>query len=306
MSLLDKLRDRLTKTRQQVFGRLHEMLGGTTQWTKETLERVEEILVTADLGVKLSQEIVQHLDRRIKKDKIKETAMIHHLLEEEIERRILSVRTCDLGEELQRHTPFVVFVVGVNGVGKTTTIGKLAHRMASMDKKILLVAADTFRAAASDQLEIWARRAGVDLVRQGEGADPSSVVFDALESAKSKRHDVVLVDTAGRLHTKSHLMEELKKMKRVIQKQIPDAPHATWLVLDAGTGQNAIQQAREFTQSVGLTGLILTKLDGTAKGGVVLAIQSELNLPVVFIGVGEAPEDLEPFRAHDFISAIVE
>lgn len=306
MSLFDKLKERLVKTRAQLFGRISELLTGATSIDRDVIQRIEEILLSADIGVSTTGQIIRELEQRVKKEKIADPAQLNGVLEAIVEQRLTAIESADLEAQAATVQPFVVLMVGVNGTGKTTTIGKLAHRFAKSGRRVLLAAADTFRAAASGQLEIWAQRANVDIVRQTEGADPAAVVFDALESAKSKKMDVVLIDTAGRLHTKSNLMEELKKIRRVVEKQIPGAPHATLLVLDAGTGQNAIQQAREFSNAVGVTGLVLTKLDGTAKGGVVIAIQNELKIPVTYIGVGEQVDDLEPFRVHDFIGAILE
>lgn len=271
-----------------------------------TLDSIEEILIGADIGVKTSHKILQSVKLRLKKEPLLSPDHLNQILREELEQLVTAPPAEPIEKRTAGHKPYVILMVGVNGTGKTTTIGKLAYRLARNHKKVLMAAGDTFRAAASGQLEIWAKRAQADIVRQTEGADPSAVIYDAMSSARAKGYDVVLVDTAGRLHTKTNLMEELKKIDRVIKKQIADAPHDTWLVLDATTGQNAIQQARQFAQSVRLTGLILTKLDGTAKGGVVLAIQQALNLPVVLIGIGEAIDDLVDFNPHDFITAIVE
>jgi fused signal recognition particle receptor len=306
MSLFEKLKERLVKTRAQLFGRISDLLRGTTSVDRAVIQRIEEILLSADIGVTTTGQIIRELEQRVKKEKITDPARLNGVLEEIVEQRLVAIDAVNLEDRVSTARPFVILVVGVNGTGKTTTIGKLAHRFARSGRRVLLAAADTFRAAAASQLDIWAQRTDVDIVRQMEGADPAAVVFDALESAKSKNIDVVLIDTAGRLHTKTNLMEELKKIRRVVEKQIPGAPHATLLVLDAGTGQNAIQQAREFSNTVGVTGLVLTKLDGTAKGGVVIAIQNELKIPVAYIGVGEKVEDLEPFRVHDFVGAILE
>lgn len=306
MSLFEKLKERLVKTRAQLFGRISDLLHGTTSVDRAVIQRIEEILLSADIGVTTTGQIIRDLEQRVKKEKITDPARLNGVLEEIVEQRLVAIDAVNLEDRVSTARPFVILVVGVNGTGKTTTIGKLAHRFARSGRRVLLAAADTFRAAAASQLEIWAQRTDVDIVRQMEGADPAAVVFDALESAKSKNIDVVLIDTAGRLHTKTNLMEELKKIRRVVEKQIPEAPHATLLVLDAGTGQNAIQQAKEFSNAVGVTGLVLTKLDGTAKGGVVIAIQNELKIPVAYIGVGEKVEDLEPFRVHDFVGAILE
>lgn len=306
LSLLGKLKEKLTKTRQNLFGRISAALQGKTILDEALLSEIEEILITADIGVQTAHKILERTRQRVKKEKISDAAQIYHLLEEEIENLIIPVAGKPLEEKMSDKKPFVLLIVGVNGTGKTTTIGKLANRFAQTGKKVLMVAGDTFRAAASNQLEIWARRSDVDIIRQNDGADPSAVIFDAMQSAATGKYDVVLIDTAGRLHTKINLMEELKKMRRVIEKHIPGAPHETILVLDGTTGQNAIQQARQFSQAVQVSGLILTKLDGTAKGGVVLAIQQELKIPVLYIGVGEGIDDLEAFDPHAFIQAIVE
>ncbi|HNH33874.1 MAG TPA: signal recognition particle-docking protein FtsY [bacterium] len=306
LSLLGKLKEKLTKTRQNLFGRISAVLQGKTILDEALLSEIEEILITADIGVQTAHKILERTRQRVKKEKISEAGQIYRLLEEEIENLIIPVAGKPLEEKMSDKKPFVLLIVGVNGTGKTTTIGKLANRFAQAGKKVLMVAGDTFRAAASNQLEIWARRSDVDIIRQNDGADPSSVIFDAMQSSATGKYDVVLIDTAGRLHTKINLMEELKKMRRVIEKHIPGAPHETILVLDGTTGQNAIQQARQFSQAVQVSGLILTKLDGTAKGGVVLAIQQELKIPVLYIGVGEGIDDLEAFDPHAFIQAIVE
>ncbi|KAB2880535.1 signal recognition particle-docking protein FtsY [bacterium] len=306
MSIIETLKRRLAKTRDNLFGRLSAVLQGQTVIDESLLGQIEEILITADIGVMTSHKILEKLRQRIKKEKLNDTQIIYTLLEDEIEKMIVMQNHIPMESKIHQHKPFVILIVGVNGTGKTTTIGKLANRFAKAGSKVLLVAGDTFRAAAGGQLEVWARRSAVEIVRQAEGADPASVVFDALTSAKTRGYDVVLVDTAGRLHTKINLMEELKKIRRVIEKQIPDAPHETLLVLDGTTGQNAIQQAKQFSQAAQISGLILTKLDGTAKGGVVLAIQQELKIPVLFIGIGEGIDDLEEFNSRDFVKAIVE
>ncbi len=306
MSMLDILKQRLTKTRNNLFGRLSTVLQGRTGIDDALLEQIEEILITADIGVATSHKILDKIRQRVKKEITADTSVIYQMLEEEIEKMIVVSDSVSIEKRLSDHHPFVILIVGVNGTGKTTTIGKLAHRFARTGRKVLLVAGDTFRAAAGGQLEIWAQRSSVEIIRQAEGSDPASVVFDALGKARSAGFDVVLIDTAGRLHTKINLMEELKKIRRVIEKQIPQAPHETLLVLDGTTGQNAIQQAKQFSQTAQITGLIMTKLDGTAKGGVVLAIQQDIRLPVYYIGIGEGMEDLEEFDPHEFVKAIVE
>lgn len=306
MSIIDTLKLRLTKTRNNLFGRLSAVLQGKTVIDETLLEQIEEILITADIGVQTSHKILEKLRQRVKTEKINDTQAIYTLLEEEIEKMVSPYEKVSLDKRISQHKPFVILIVGVNGTGKTTTIGKLANRFAKAGKKVLMVAGDTFRAAAGGQLEIWAQRSSVEIIRHSEGVDPASVVFEAMTSAKARGYDIVLVDTAGRLHTKVNLMEELKKIRRVIEKQIPHAPHETLLVLDGTTGQNAIQQAKQFSQTAQISGIILTKLDGTAKGGVVLAIQQELTIPVLYIGIGEGIDDLEEFNPHDFVKAIVE
>ena len=306
MSIINTLKQRLSKTRSQLFGRISTVLQGKTGIDDELLEQIEEILITADIGVTTSHKILDKVRQRVKKEKSTDTGIIYSLLEEEIEKMVVPSANEPLEKRLSGTQPFVILIVGVNGTGKTTTIGKLAYRFAKTGRKILLVAGDTFRAAAGGQLELWAQRSGVEIIRQPEGSDPASVVFDAIQTAKSKAYDVVLIDTAGRLHTKVNLMEELKKIRRVIEKQVPQAPHETLLVLDGTTGQNAIQQAKQFSQVAQVTGLVMTKLDGTAKGGVVLAIQQEIKIPVYYIGIGEGIEDLEEFDPHNFVKAIVE
>jgi fused signal recognition particle receptor len=305
MSLINKLKERLAKTRANIFGRLSQVLVGKSALDEKLLAEIEEILITADIGTDTSHKILEQLRRRNQKEKTEDPSLVFTWLEEEIEKLIVPGYGLSFEKNADHHKPFVVLVVGVNGTGKTTTVGKLAHRFSKSGKKVLLAAGDTFRAAASGQLEIWAQRSGVEILRQHDGADPAAVVFDAMAMAQARGFDVVLVDTAGRLHTKRNLMEELKKIKRVIEKQIPDAPHETVLVLDGTTGQNAIQQARQFSQAVPVTALIVTKLDGTAKGGVVLAIQQELKIPVRYIGIGESLEDLVEFDPSDFIRAII-
>ncbi len=308
MALFKKLRSGLTRTRTGILGRLKEAVTGKKALDEETLEEIEEILISADMGVETVLELVERLRKRARIKGENETEEVQEAIRQELKGI--------LAEQIERHTfdpekffnpeqkPFVIMVVGVNGTGKTTTIGKLAHQFSGAGKTVTIAAADTFRAAASEQLAIWAERAGSDLVQQQPGADPGAVVFDALKSALARKKDVLIVDTAGRLHTKVNLMEELKKIKRVMAKILPEAPHETLLVLDATTGQNGLRQAEQFRDSVGVTGIVLTKLDGTAKGGVVLTIMKELGIPVKFIGLGESLEDLEPFDLDAFIDAL--
>lgn len=313
MGILDKLglkkiKDGLTRTRNDLLGKILNLLGTTRAIDANFFNDLEEILISADVGVNMTDQIISNLKERLKSEKINDVNDVLAILKDELY-KILKLshdfKDLDPFSIPEGTKPFVIMIVGVNGVGKTTTIGKLAYNYKSRGKKVLIGAADTFRAAANEQLEIWAERAGVDIIQQQKGADPGAVAFDTLKSAVARNIDVVLVDTAGRLHTKTNLMEELKKVKKVMQKVIPEAPHEVWLVLDATTGQNSIQQARQFKQAVGVTGLIITKLDGTAKGGVVLAIADELKIPVKFIGVGEDIDDLQPFDPEVFVDALL-
>lgn len=300
--LLARLKEGLTKTRSGFTGRLDQLLFGKKEISEELLEDLEEVLFTSDLGVATTQELIRLVQEGVARKELDQPEKLRAALKEHI-RAFLSVpeaasRTPNAGE------PHVIMMIGVNGVGKTTTIGKLGHQLKSQGNSVMFVAADTFRAAAVEQLEIWAQRVGADLVKQRPGADPSAVVFDALASALSKQVNVVLVDTAGRLHTKINLMEELEKIYRVAGRKLPGAPHDVWLVLDATTGQNAIAQAELFHKAIGVTGIVLTKLDGTAKGGIVVGISHQLKIPIKFIGIGETMEDLRPFDASDFVEAI--
>jgi fused signal recognition particle receptor len=261
---------------------------------------LEEILITSDVGVDTTMRIIEDLKASIKREKVTNAMEVKRLLKEEIANLMGSDKA-----SLKLDTkPSVIVVIGVNGVGKTTSIGKICHVLKQQGKRVLMAAGDTFRAAAIDQLEIWAKRAGVDIIRHTEGADPSAVIYDAITSAKARNFDVIVCDTAGRLHTKKNLMEELKKIFRIIQRELPGADIETLLVLDATTGQNAVAQAKNFTEAAGVSGLVLTKLDGTAKGGIVVSIKSELNIPVKFIGVGEQIDDLQPFDPNDFVEAL--
>lgn len=301
MEVLKKLRHSLAKTRENIAGRLVNLLGGKKQLDEDFFEELEEILLTADVGVATTLRLVEALRQRSKKENIIDSSSLSAILQEEV----VSL----LGEEVPRlnwapSAPTVILIVGVNGTGKTTTIGKLAYRLRQQGKRVILAAADTFRAAAAEQLAIWAERAGAELIRHQPGADPGAVVFDALKAARNRQADAVLVDTAGRLQTKTNLMEELKKIRRVIERELPGAPHEVLLVLDATTGQNALSQARLFHEAVGVTGIVLTKLDGTAKGGVVLAIVNELKIPVKLVGLGEGLYDLEEFRPREFALAL--
>lgn len=296
-----KLRQRLKKTREKFVSRIDRMVLGKKVIDDELLDELEEILITSDLGVKTTAMLLRKVADRVKRKELSDPAKLREQIREEI-RSVLAVEAPPLDYRADR--PFVVMIVGVNGVGKTTTIGKLANQMKQDGLKPMLVAGDTFRAAAVEQLSIWAERAGVAIVKQKSGSDPSAVAYDALDAAVSRDIDVVLIDTAGRMHTKVNLMEELKKIQRVINKKMPDAPHEVFLVLDASTGQNALSQAKLFKEGIGLTGLILTKLDGTAKGGIVAAICDELQVPVRYIGIGESVEDLRPFDPDEFTKAL--
>ncbi|MFN3344529.1 MAG: signal recognition particle-docking protein FtsY [Chloroherpetonaceae bacterium] len=305
---LSRLKEGLAKTRENLFGKISRLVKGRTKIDDEFLEELEQILISADVGVPTTLKIVEAISARAKKERYMNEQELGAMLREEIQKLMRDARevtVVDFDAPLPKK-PYVIMIVGVNGVGKTTSIGKMAYNYKNAGKKVLIAAADTFRAAATEQLEIWAERAGVPIVSQGRGVDPSAVVFDAVSSAVAKDVDVVLVDTAGRLHNKMHLMEELAKIKRVMKKKLPDAPNEVLLVLDGSTGQNALNQAREFTKAVDVTGLILTKLDGTAKGGVVIAISNELNIPVKYIGVGEKIDDLQLFDRQKFVEALFE
>lgn len=299
MGFFSKIKEGLKKTRDSVVGQIDTMLKSFTKIDEELFEELEELLVMGDVGIHTSQRITELLRERVKKEGVTDPGEIHRLLSEIVAELLTG------GEQLELDTkPSIILVIGVNGVGKTTTIGKLANNLRQDGKKVLLAAADTFRAAAIDQLEIWAQRSKCEIVKQNEGSDPAAVVFDAISSAKAKNADVIICDTAGRLHNKKHLMDELAKIGRIIDRELPDADKEILLVLDATTGQNAVNQAREFKNAAGITGIVLTKLDGTAKGGVVLSIKEELDVPVKYIGVGEQIDDLQPFDAQDFSKAL--
>jgi len=300
-TLFSRLVKGLSRTQAQFVARLDAVFRGRKEIDESLYEELEAVLITADIGVRTTQRLLDEMREQVDRDALHDPTALREFLKTRIlrilERDDVALRDTD-------QPPLVILVVGVNGTGKTTTIGKLAARFTAQGKKVILAAGDTFRAAAIEQLEIWAERAGADIVKNKEGADPASVIYDALQAAKARGADVVIADTAGRLHTKVSLMEELKKVRRVIGKAIPGAPHEVLLVLDATMGQNALAQARVFHQGTSLTGLVLTKLDGTAKGGIVIAIVNELDLPVKFIGVGEKIEDLQPFDPERFVSAL--
>jgi fused signal recognition particle receptor len=299
--LLERLKSGIQKTRAGLVERVEDLIQGKKEIDADLLEELEYTLITADIGVRTATEILERIRQRVDRKLVGDPAELRglireHLLEvlQSVERPLPTVTT----------PPAVVMVVGVNGAGKTTTIGKLANRFKQEGRSVLLCAADTFRAAAIDQLEVWGQRNGVDVIRQQHGADPSAVVFDALQAAQARKLDYVIVDTAGRLHTKENLMAELEKMRRTAKRVIPDAPHEVLLVLDGTTGQNGLEQAKKFTETSGVTGIVLTKLDGTAKGGVLVAIARELSLPVRYIGVGEKIDDLLPFDAEQFVDSL--
>ena len=300
-SIFKKMKEGLSKTRKGITGRIDELLRYYREIDDDFFDDLEETLIISDIGYETSNKMIEDLRKRVKDEKIGNVDQIKAILKENIS-QILEKDS----KGLDLPSPTVILVVGVNGVGKTTTIGKLANILRSNGKKVLLAAADTFRAAAAEQLEIWANRAGVDIVRHNEGADPAAVVYDAIQAAKSRDRDVLICDTAGRLHNKKNLMNELEKIKRVIDREMPEAHREVLLILDATTGQNAISQASMFKDTVGITGIVLTKLDGTAKGGVVIAIKSQLDIPIYYIGVGEQMDDLQPFDPQAFAEGLFE
>ncbi|HPE34110.1 MAG TPA: signal recognition particle-docking protein FtsY [Bacteroidales bacterium] len=302
----EQLETGLEKTKSSVFSKITKAIAGKSKVDDEVLDNLEEVLVTSDVGVATTLKIIERIQARASRDKYLNTSELNTMLKEEIAALLAEN---DNGEILgfdfpKRELPYVIMVVGVNGVGKTTTIGKLAYQFKLAGKKVLLGAADTFRAAAVDQLTIWSQRVDVPLVSQGMGADPASVAFDTLRSAVASNTDVVIIDTAGRLHNKVNLMNELSKIRNVMKKIIPDAPHETLLILDASTGQNAIEQARQFTAATEVNALALTKLDGTAKGGVVIGISDQFKIPVKYIGIGEKKEDLQLFNKFEFVDSL--
>jgi fused signal recognition particle receptor len=297
MGLFDRLKEGLKKTREATFGKIKKLLS-FSKLDEETLEKIEELLITSDVSMSTTERIINALKIKTKEEKDATQALKSVLLE------LLEGDTSLL---IPQKPPMVISVIGVNGGGKTTTVGKLAKRFSNENKEVVLAAADTFRAAAIDQLRVWAEeRSGVPIIAHEPGSDSAAVAYDAVSHAIAKKKDIVLIDTAGRLHTKENLMEELKKLHRVIKKVIPEAPHEVLLILDATTGQNGLSQAKKFSEAVGVTGIVLTKLDGTAKGGIALSIKEELKLPIKFIGVGEKVEDLRPFNAVDFVEALLE
>lgn len=313
MGFLDKigftrLKEGLTKTRDNIVGKVAKLVATRSTIDDQLLEQVEEILIAGDVGVGTTTSILDSIKKRVKGEGYTNASDLNRLLKDEILRQCTGDSSSGESDpfKIPDVKPYVIMIVGINGVGKTTSIGKVAHQYVKAGKKVVIAAADTFRAAANEQLEIWAKRAGAEIIQQTPGSDPAAVAFDAVKSASARGADVVIIDTAGRLHTKVNLMEELKKIKRVVQKQNPEAPHEVLLVIDASTGQNGVQQAKLFLAAVGVTGIILTKLDGTAKGGIVLAISRDLNLPVKFVGVGERIDDLQPFDRQAFVDALFE
>ncbi|GJQ22033.1 MAG: signal recognition particle receptor FtsY [Bacteroidia bacterium] len=307
-TLFNRMTASLTKTRDSLIGGIRRMVSARGTISADALEDIEYALLAADVGTGTTKRLLENITKRIAADRYESIDEFMELFKDEVA-RVLRSTASSVDEKgkvgiANAPRPYIILVVGVNGSGKTTTIGKLAYRYKSEGLSVLLGAADTFRAGANEQLERWARRAGAEMVRQERGADPGSVAFDAVQSARSRGVDVVLIDTAGRLHTSVNLMEELRKIRRVISKVMPDAPHEVLLVLDAATGQNGLQQARQFSEAAGVTGVVLTKLDGTAKGGIVLAVGHELGIPVRYVGVGEDPEDLQPFVPQTFVDAL--
>src|SRR5664279_2700129 len=301
--LLERLKLGIQKTRAGLVDKVEDVLLGRKEIDADLLDELEYTLITADIGVGTTTEILESIRQKVDRNLVNDPSELRGMIREHL---LGVLEASETPFQFAAEPPTVVLLVGVNGSGKTTTTGKLASRFKSAGKSVLLCAADTFRAAALEQLQIWGERTSTDVIRQAQGADPSAVVFDAIQAAKARKTDVLLVDTAGRLHTKDNLMAELEKMRRIADRVIPGAPHEVWLVLDATTGQNGLEQARKFTESAGVTGLILTKLDGTAKGGVVVAIARALNLPIRYVGVGEKVEDLLPFDAEKFIQSLFE
>ena len=299
MGIFQKIKSGLQKTRQSIVGGVSQVFRSFQSIDEELYEELEETLIMADIGAVTSERIVEALRQTVKEEKCKDPSLLTGMLKEIIAGMLQGDSQLHLPQK-----PAMILVIGVNGVGKTTTIGKLAYQLKEQGNRVLLGAADTFRAAAIDQLQIWADRAGVELIKHKEGADPAAVVFDTISAAKARKADVMICDTAGRLHNKKNLMDELSKINRVIDRELPDTSKEVLLVLDATTGQNAVNQAREFMQAAGITGIVLTKLDGTARGGIIIAIKEELGLPVKYIGVGEQIDDLQPFDPQQFVDAL--
>jgi fused signal recognition particle receptor len=302
-TLLERLKSGVQKTRAGLVTRLEDMLQGAKQIDADLLDELEFTLISSDIGVRTTEEILDRIRERVDRSLVGDAAELEGLIREHL---LEILQASERPMPRVAEPPAVILVVGVNGSGKTTTIGKLAHRFRAEQRSVLLCAADTFRAAAIEQLEIWGQRTGTDVIRQQQGSDPSAVLFDALQSARARKTDYVIVDTAGRLQTKTNLMAELEKMRRTAARVIPGAPHEVLLVMDATTGQNGLEQARKFTETSGVTGIVLTKLDGTAKGGIVIAIARELNIPIRYVGIGEKADDLLPFDAEKFIASLFE
>ena len=299
----EKLKKGLSKTHQGFVEKIDQLFLGKKTIDQDLLDELEALLFEADLGVKTTTQLIEGVRQGLKRGELKEPDKVKGFIKQEIS-RMLQAGERPLSIDFSRTRPFVLMVIGVNGAGKTTTIGKIAHQYASQKKKVLIGAADTFRAAAVEQLEIWAKRVGADFIKQSEGSDPSAVAFDSIKAALSRDIDLVFIDTAGRLQTKVNLMEEVKKLKRIIGRECPGAPHEILLVLDATTGQNAISQAKLFHEAIGVTGIAITKLDGTAKGGIIVGITEELRIPIRYVGVGEGIDDLKEFNAHEFVQAL--
>ena len=299
----EKLKKGLSKTHQGFVEKIDHLFLGKKTIDQDLLDELEAVLIEADLGVKTTGELIEGVQQGLKRGELQDPGKVKEFIKQEI-LRILKSGEKPIVIDFSKIKPFVVMVVGVNGGGKTTTIGKIAHHYSTQGKKVLMGAADTFRAAAVEQLEIWANRVGADLIKQSTGTDPSAVAFDSIHAAQARAIDLVFIDTAGRLQTKVNLMEELKKMKRIVNREYPGAPHEILLVLDATTGQNAISQAKLFNEAIGVTGIALTKLDGTAKGGIIVGITDELKIPIRYIGVGEAIDDLRTFNANEFVQAL--
>ena len=299
MGFLDKLKSGLAKTKNAIFGQINNVLKAFVKVDEELLEELEELLIMSDVGVNATEEIIERLREQIKDGRLKEKDQVTDALKE-----ILTDMIGEGGELNLSTTPTIILVIGVNGAGKTTSIGKISNRLIKRGKRVVVAAADTFRAAAIDQIAVWCERSGADIVKQNEGSDPAAVVYDAIQYAKKRKADVLIIDTAGRLHNKTNLMNELAKINRVIEKECPEAARENLLVLDATTGQNAILQAKEFRNAANITGLVLNKLDGTAKGGIVISIKNELGIPVKFIGVGEKIDDMQEFNSEEFVEAL--
>jgi len=301
--LFEKLKKGLSKTHQGFVEKIDRLFLGKKTVDQDLLDELEAVLITADLGIKTSTQLIEGVQQGLKRGELLEPEKVKGFIRQEI-LRVLQTSEKPLSIDFSKTKPFVIMVVGVNGVGKTTTIAKIAHQYSDQGKKVLIGAADTFRAGAVEQLEIWSKRVGADLIKQSKGSDPSAVAFDSIHAAIARNADMVFIDTAGRIHTKVNLMEELKKIKRIIGRECPGAPHEILLILDATTGQNAISQAKLFDEVIGVTGIALTKLDGTAKGGIIVGITEEMKIPIRYVGVGESMDDLREFNASDFVQAL--